>query len=79
MRFELKKQLSALLERLDRGKEIIIARRGRRVAKLTPAGTGVDRERSRAAMRRIRERAATLKLGNFEWNEWKRCRDEGRE
>jgi hypothetical protein len=36
------------------------------------------REQARAAIRRIRERAEKLKLGPFEWAEWKFYRDGGR-
>jgi hypothetical protein len=32
----------------------------------------------RAAVRRIRERAEQLKLGRFDWSEWKSYRGEGR-
>ena len=38
----------------------------------------VNRDQARAAIRRIRERAEKLKLGPFEWAEWKAFRDEGR-
>jgi hypothetical protein len=39
---------------------------------------GFNREETRAAVRRIRERAQQRKLGHFEWSEWKAYRDEGR-
>ena len=37
-----------------------------------------NRDQARAAVRRIRERAEKLKLGSFEWAEWKSYRDRGR-
>ena len=46
----------------------------------TPACPVKDqmRDQARAAVRRIRERAEKLKLGSFEWAEWKSYRDRGR-
>ena len=77
--FEAKNKLSELLARAERGEEIVITRRGRPVAKLGPVQGGFDRERSRQAMARIRELAKEMNLGPFDWEEWKRYRDEGRE
>lgn len=41
--FEAKNRLGALLDRVERGEEIVITRRGKAVAKLVPAGLGFDR------------------------------------
>lgn len=76
--FEAKNKLSELLARAERGEEIVITRRGRPVAKLVPVRSEVDRERSRNAMRQIRELAKEMNLGPFDWEEWKKYRDEGR-
>jgi prevent-host-death family protein len=76
--FEAKNSLSALLERAERGEEIVITRRGRPVAKLVPFHETRNVERAREAAKRIRERAKARKLGKFDWEEWKRYRDEGR-
>jgi prevent-host-death family protein len=76
--FEAKNTLSALLDEVERGDEIVITRRGRPVAKLVPALPQPDRERARAAMQRLRERARSG-VGPFDWDEWRRYRDEGRE
>ena len=76
--FEAKNKLSALLERAERGEEIVITRRGRPVAKLVAFHGKADRERARAAAHRIRERAKELSAGPFDWDEWKKLRDEGR-
>ncbi|HXF89274.1 MAG TPA: type II toxin-antitoxin system prevent-host-death family antitoxin [Xanthobacteraceae bacterium] len=76
--FDAKNKLSALIDRVARGEEVLITRRGRPVAKLVPVKADHDVERARAAMRRIRERAEKFG-GPFNWEEWKRYRDEGRE
>jgi prevent-host-death family protein len=77
--FEAKNRLSELLLRAEKGEEIVITRRGRPVAKLGPVHSGPDRERPLQAAQRIRELAKEMKLGPFDWDEWKRYRDEGRE
>jgi prevent-host-death family protein len=77
--FDAKNKLSALLDKVERGEEILITRRGRPVAKLVPATKSVDREKVRAAVKGIRELAKKMNLGPFNWEEWKRYRDEGRE
>jgi prevent-host-death family protein len=76
--FEAKNKLSELLERAEHGEEIVITRRGRPVAKLVPVDGTRDREKAREAMRRIRALAEEMKLGPFDWEEWKKYRDEGR-
>jgi len=76
--FEAKNKLGQLLDLVERGEEIIITRQGREVARLVPPQKAVNREQARAAVKRIRERAEKLKLGPFEWAEWKSYRDEGR-
>jgi prevent-host-death family protein len=75
--FEAKNTLSALLDRVERGEEIVITRRGRPVAKLVPSGRK-DTARAIAAAARIRDRAKALRAGRFNWFEWKSYRDEGR-
>ena len=76
--FEAKNKLSALLERAERGEEIVITRRGRPVAKLVPARAGHNIAAARAAVRSIRGLAKEMKLGRFDWKEWRQYRDEGR-
>jgi prevent-host-death family protein len=76
--FEAKNKLGQLLDQVERGEEIIITRHGKAVARLVPPKQAFDRDQARAALRRIRERAEKLKLGAFEWAEWKSYRDEGR-
>lgn len=76
--FEAKNKLGQLLDLVERGEEVTITRHGRAVARLAPVRLAHDREQARAAIRRIRERAEELKLGRFDWTEWKGYRDEGR-
>jgi antitoxin (DNA-binding transcriptional repressor) of toxin-antitoxin stability system len=70
-----------LLDLVEQGEEIAISRRGEVVAHLIPAlGSTklIDPEDARAAMARICARAKEMKLGPFDWEEWKSYRDEGR-
>jgi prevent-host-death family protein len=76
--FEAKNKLSNLLERAERGEEIVITRRGKPVARLVPVRETADQTQAREAMQRIRALAKKLKLGKFDVEEWKKDRDEGR-
>ena len=76
--FEAKNTLGSLLDRVERGEEIVITRHGRPVAKLVPNFNSIDREQAQAAAARIRERAKSFKLGPFNWDEVKADRDRGR-
>jgi prevent-host-death family protein len=75
---EAKSKLGTLLDLVEAGEEVVITRRGKAVARLVPAVPAADRDQARAAAARIRERAAALKRGKFDWQEWKAYRDEGR-
>ena len=75
--FEAKNKLSALLERVERGEEIIITRRGKPVARLVPVRPPYDAAEAWAAAERIRARAKKIG-GKFDWAEWKAYREEGR-
>ena len=75
--FEAKNTLSALLDLVERGEEVIITRHGRPVAKLVATKSGVDRAQAQAAAQRIRARAAALKC-KITLDEIKAYRDEGR-
>jgi prevent-host-death family protein len=76
--FEAKNTLGALLDRVERGEEIIITRHGKPVARLVPNSQGIDREQAHAAAERIRARAKSLHLAPFDWEALKADRDEGR-
>jgi prevent-host-death family protein len=76
--FEAKNKLSQLLDLVEQGEEVTITRHGKEIARLVPAQPAHSREAAQAAVRRMRERAEQLKLGRFDWSEWKSYRDEGR-
>lgn len=76
--FEAKTHLAQLLERVERGEEITITRRGRPVARLVPIRPSHDIDRARRAAETIRALAREMASGRFDWDEWKRYRDEGR-
>ena len=52
--FEAKNTLSALLDQVEHGAEIVITRHGRAVAKLVPAQPGFDREKAKRAAAGLR-------------------------
>ena len=81
--FEAKTTLGTLLDRVERGEEIVITRHGKPVARLVPNTELPDQDRVRAAFARLRERAQRLAKENpgrpaFDWEEMKKWRDEGR-
>jgi prevent-host-death family protein len=78
--FEAKNTFGALLDRVEAGEEILITRHGKPAARLSPAFSisDADRARARAALARMNERTEEMKLGPFNWEEWKAYRDEGR-
>jgi len=81
--FEAKNTLGNLLDRVERGEEIVITRHGKPVARLVPNAERQDRHQVSAAFQRIRERARQLAKENpgspaFDWDEMKKLRDEGR-
>lgn len=81
--FEAKNTLGSLLDRVERGEEIVITRHGKPVARLVPNAGGVDRSQARAAFERLRERARLLHEQNknkepLDWPTLKKWRDEGR-
>lgn len=76
--FEAKNTLGSLLDLVEKGQEVIITRRGKRIARLVPDRTPVDKEKARQAVESIRQHAKEMNLGPFNWEEWKALRDEGR-
>lgn len=76
--FEAKTHFAQLLQRVERGEEIVITRRGKEVARLVPAATKPDTEATMAVFRRLRERANRAGLDKFDWAEWRAYRDRGR-
>jgi prevent-host-death family protein len=80
--FEAKNTLGTLLDRVERGEEIVITRHGKAVARLVPNSRRVDQNQAQAAFDRIRERARRLRKNKahevFDWAAIKKLRDEGR-
>jgi prevent-host-death family protein len=76
--FAAKTHLSELLDRVERGEEIIITRHGKAIAKLAPAESPDDSEKARAAARKLRALAGEIRPGTFDWQAWKKFRDAGR-
>jgi prevent-host-death family protein len=73
--FEAKNKLSALLERVERGEEILITRRGKPIARLVPAVSVPSRTAALEAVDRILERSRSVTLGGLKI---KKLIDEGR-
>jgi prevent-host-death family protein len=81
--FEAKNSLGSLLDRVERGEEIVITRHGRAVARLVPSSAVPDQNEVQAAFESLRERARHLARENpgrpaFDWEEMKKLRDGGR-
>lgn len=72
--FEAKTHLSALLDRVAAGEEVVITKHGRPVARLVAAHY-VDRARADRAFARLKELRKGTTLGGLSWKE---LRDEGR-
>jgi len=60
--FEAKNKLSALLDQVEHGAEIVITRHGRAVARLVPAEPGFNREKAKRAAAGLREASKGTKL-----------------
>lgn len=75
---EAKNKLAELLDRAERGVEIVITRHGRPAARLVPSGAGADESGARIAVERLRARARKLNGGAFDWETFKADRDAGR-
>ena len=61
--FEAKNRLSELIERVTRGEEIVITRRGTQVARLMPPEAPNAQDEARALVERIRRTRAGQPLG----------------
>jgi prevent-host-death family protein len=72
--FEAKTHLSALLDRVARGEQIVITKHGRPVARLVPAALP-DREEVGGIIARIKALRVGQTLGGLSWKD---LRDEGR-
>ena len=72
--FDAKTNFSALLERVERGEQIVITRRGKPVARLMPIATA-RKVKVSDAMAKLRELRKGATLGSLSWKE---LRDAGR-
>ncbi|HXR35107.1 MAG TPA: type II toxin-antitoxin system prevent-host-death family antitoxin [Candidatus Binataceae bacterium] len=64
--FEANTRLSALLDLVEAGEEVVITRGGKPVARLVSAAApAIDREQARAAAARIIERSKGVTLGGL--------------
>ncbi len=61
--FEAKNRLTALLDEVEDGGEVLITRRGKPVARLVAANAGFDREKARRAADGLRAASKGLTLG----------------
>ncbi|HEX8814871.1 MAG TPA: type II toxin-antitoxin system prevent-host-death family antitoxin [Terriglobales bacterium] len=75
--FEAKNTFGNLLDRVQRGEEIIITRHGQAVARLVPNVPRIDRAQAESALERIRSRASQVSE-QFDWKSLKDARDEDR-
>ena len=62
--FDAKNTLGSLLDLVEKGEEVVITRRGKRVARLVPEG-GRDREKAKQAAERIKSRRKRMTLGGL--------------
>lgn len=63
--FEAKNTLGSLLDRVEKGEEVIITRRGKPVARLCPATSGSEVETALAAVERIKRMRKGQSLGGL--------------
>jgi prevent-host-death family protein len=77
--YDAKSRLSELLDRVERGEQIVITRHGKPIARLVPEGVH-DRESAHAAVARIRALRAKLAARgvNLSDAEIRALRDDGR-
>lgn len=71
--FEAKTHFSALLEKVEKGEQIVITKHGRRVAKLVPV-VAANSSRIQQAISELKN----LSRGHFLKEDWKKLRDTGR-
>jgi prevent-host-death family protein len=62
---EAKNSLESLLDRVEKGEEIVITRHGEPVARLAPVRAAHDVEKARAAFEQIKEMSRGVTLGGL--------------
>ncbi|KOX40278.1 prevent-host-death family protein [Methylobacterium brachiatum] len=75
--FDAKNRLSALLDQVERGHEIVITRRGKAVARLVPTSIP-DRPHMAVEKLRVLREGIAGRGERFAWTDLKGYRDEGR-
>jgi prevent-host-death family protein len=72
-----KNRLSALLDQVEKGQEVLITRRGKPVARLVPTS---ETGRSQATIEKLRalRQGIAARGERFSWSELKDYRDDGR-
>lgn len=63
--FEAKNKLGTLLDWVEQGEEVLITRRGKAVARLVAAESGIDRAKARRAAAGIREARQGMRLSGL--------------
>lgn len=63
--FEAKNTLGSLLDSVEKGEEVVITRRGKDVARLVPASSGIDGGKAANAARSLLELSRGLSLGGL--------------
>ena len=63
--FEAKNRLGTLLDWVEKGEEVVITRRGKAVARLVPASSGVHRERARRVAQALLQVSQGVTLGEL--------------
>ena len=77
--FDAKNKFGTLLDWVEAGKDVVISRRGRPVARLVSYAAAPNPDQAQQALVRISARAKALgPAAAFDWDEWKAMRDEGR-
>ena len=76
--FEAKTHFTKIISQVMEGEEVFVTRRGKPVAKIIPIEKISNMERVNAAISRIHSLAREMRLGGFNWKEFKSFRDEGR-
>lgn len=76
--FDAKNRLSALLQRVERGGEVTITRRGKAVAKLVPVGPSARAQGAAKRLRALRAGIAARSGDILSLEELQAWRDEGR-
>lgn len=67
--FEAKNHLTALLDEVEGGGEVIITRRGKAIARLAPLESGFNRAKARAAAEGLRATSKGQTLGGLNLKE----------